>query len=198
MALEKRETTRFKERVGTWIYTAKMFFADVLGSFLDLKEGDSLQEKRGKAISRTIQRGVYEGLDYGLVALSFAIVGAMKALGFSFVPTFVALWIFDFVVAGAFVVFYEKTGKDLSLGEDFRRAVDTIRHKSKLAGFLTLAAVMLQAVYWSGPEQIVIFFRKEIKTISRIILVLLLLTQIQALVYTAVYGFGYDLMAQLF
>ena len=198
MALEQRKTTRWTARVGTWIRAAVWFVADILSSFLDLKEGDSSEEKKAKTISRALQRAVYEGADYGLVAVSILIVSSMKALGFSFTGAFAALWVFDFVVAGAFVAFYEKTGKDLSLGEDFRRAVDTIHGKSKLAGYLAMSLVMAQAIYWSGPEQIVIFFRKEIGTVSRVVTALAGLTAIQALIWTVLYGFGYHLVTGQF
>ncbi|MFA6408137.1 MAG: hypothetical protein WCW36_01500 [Candidatus Paceibacterota bacterium] len=122
----------------------------------------------------------------------------MEALGFSFFAAFVILWIFDFVTACAFVVFYEKTGQDLSLGEDFRRATDTIHNRSQIAGRLTMLLIMFQAIYWNGPEQIVIFFRKEICTIYRVIGTILGLTAIQAVIWTVLYGFGYNLLERVF
>ncbi|MCX6787243.1 MAG: hypothetical protein NTY93_01820 [Candidatus Kaiserbacteria bacterium] len=105
------------------------------------------------------------------------------------------LWVFDFIVAGSFILVYEKTGEDLSLGSDYRRAIDTIHKKSRIVGYIALAIVIIKAIFWDGPEQVIIFFRKEIRTVPRIIVVLLILTVIQALIWAALYGLGYDLVA---
>jgi len=195
MVLKQRKTTRWTARVGTWIGA---FVLETLKSFLNFKEEDGLLTKGKKTANLIIRRVVYFAADYGLAFVSAAIVIAMKALGFSFLLAFSALWIFDFAAAGTFVVFYEKTGKDLSLGEDFRRAVDTIHKKSRIAGWMTTLFIMAQAIYWTGPEQIVIFFRKEIGTIFRVVVVLLFLTAIQAVIWTVLYGFGYDLITRFF
>lgn len=185
---------RWKERIGIFFKTATSSIGDVFASFFDFKEGDSFWVKSGKFLDLVIRRGIYFAMDYGLVLLSVALVVAMKSAGIPFSWIFVAMWVFDFVAAGAFVVSYEKTGKDLSLGVDLRRAVDTVRGKSRYAGYVALGIVLIQAVVWTGPEQIVIFFRKEIGTIPRVVLVLLLLTAAQAIIYSALYALGYDLV----
>jgi hypothetical protein len=133
--------------------------------------------------------------DYGLSLLSAALVAAMKARGFSFAPTFVALWAFDLAAAGFFIVFYYRTGEDLSLGEDFRRAVDTVHEKSRLIGWVAMALVIGRAIFWTGPERVIIFFRKEIGTTFRVIVTLLILTALQAIIWTVLYGLGYELLS---
>lgn len=198
MVLKQRETTRWMARVGTWVAVAISFILEVLKSFLNIKEEDRLLVKGRKTVDLVIRRTLYFAADYGLVFVSAAIVVAMKAFGFSFIWAFIALWIFDFITAGAFIVFYEKTGRDLSLGEDFRRATDTIHKKSRLAGYATMTLVIGQAVFWTGPEKVITFFRKEIETIPRILVTLLILTAIQAIIWTILYGFGYDLVARFF
>ncbi len=198
MALKKWNTTRFTARVGTWIAAAISFVLEVLKSFLNIKEGDGLLAKGGKAADLIVRRAVYFAADYGLAILAAGIVVGMKALGFSFLSAFFALWLFDFVSAGAFIVFYEKTGKDLSLGEDFRRATDVVNSRSRIAGFTVTLGVIFLAIVWTGPEKIITFFRKEIRTIPRVIAVLLFLTAIQAVIWTMIYSSGYDLAAKLF
>jgi hypothetical protein len=128
--------------------------------------------------------------------LSAALVGVMKRFGFNFVTTFVAMWIFDILAAGAFFIYFKKTGKDLSLGEDMRRASDTAYAKSRIMGLLGLAWVIIFSIFWTGPERIVIFFRKEIGTTPRIVLALAVLTMVQALIWTRIYGFGYDALVR--
>ncbi len=198
MALEKRNTTRFIARVGTWVASAISFVLEILKSFLNIKEGDGLLTKGMKTADLIVRRVVYLAADYGLAIVAVAIVVAMKASGFSFIQAFLALWVFDFVAAGTFVVFYEKTGKDLSLGEDFRRATDVVSNKSWLAGFLVTLGVIFLAIVWTGPEKIITFFRKEIRTIPRVTAVLLVLTAIQAVIWAVIYSSGYDLVVKLF
>jgi hypothetical protein len=61
-----------------------------------------------------------------------------------------------------------------------------------------MLVVVGQALFWTGPEKIVTFFRKEIGTIFRIILVLLFLTFVQSFIWTFLYGVGYDLIVKWF
>jgi hypothetical protein len=195
MALKQRKTTRWTVRVGGEVVS---FVLEILKSFLNIKEEDGLLTKGKKTANLIVRRVIYFAADYGLTFVSAAIVALMKALGFSFFWAFIAMWTFDFVVAGAFIVFYEKTGEDLSLGEDLRRATDTIHKTSRLAGYATMVLVIGQAIVWTGPEKIITFFRKEIGTIPRIIVILLVLTAIQAVIWTMIYGFGYDLLMRWF
>ncbi len=195
---KQRKTTRWMARVGTWIRSVVYFIAEVLESFLNFKEEDELRVKGIKTVDFAIRRGIYFAIDQWLFALSITIGVTMKALEFSLTEIFLALWVFDFVAAGFFVAIYEVTGKDLSLGEDFRRATDTINGKSRLAGYVVMLGVTILAIVWTGPEKIITFFRKEIGTIHRIIMVLLTLTAIQALIWAVLYWFGYDLVAKLF
>ncbi len=198
MALKQRNTTRFIARVGTWIAAAFFFVIEVLKSFLNIKEGDGLLTKGKKTADLVVRRVVYFAADYGLALLSLSIGVTMKSMEFSFLGIFLALWLFDFVVAGAFVVFYEKTGKDLSLGVDLRRVTDVVNSKSWLAGFLMTSGVIFSAIAWTGPEKIITFFRKEIGTINRVVVVLTTLTAIQAFIWTILYSLGYDLLMKLF
>ena len=197
MALKQWETTRWIARVGTWIKAAVYFIAEVLESFLNVKEDDKLRVKGIKTVDFVIRRGIYFAADYWLAGLSLAIGVAMKALGFPLLEMFFALWVFDFAAAGLFVVVYEMTGKDLSLGEDFRRAVDTINKRSWLAGLVTTAWVIFLAIVWTGPEKVITFFRKEIGTIRRVIAVLVVLTAIQAFIWALLYSFAYDQIVKL-
>lgn len=195
MALKQRETTRWIARVGTWIAVVFSFVLKVLESFLNVKEEDGFLKKGIKTVDTAIRQTMYIVVDYGLWFVSVGIFTAMKVLEFSFPWIFATLWIYDFIAAGAFVLFYEKTGKDISLGEDFRRATDTIHKKSRWAGYAAMAPIVIRGVFWTGPEKIITFFYKEIGSISRIVLVLLLLTGIQALLWVILYDLGYGLVA---
>lgn len=193
MALKQRETTRWIARVGTWIVSAVFFVGEVLKSFLNLKEIDGLLAKSVKTVDATIRQAVYIIADYGLWLISVGIFTTMKILGFSFPWIFSALWVYDFMAAGALIVFYEKTGKDISLGVDFRRATDTIHKKSRLVGYAAMTLIVIRGVFWNGPEKIITFFRKEIGTITRVVITLLILTAIQAFIWAILYELGYGL-----
>lgn len=195
MALKQRETIRWTARVGTKVTGAALFVLDVLKSFLNFKKEDGLLAKGVKAFDATARQTTYVIVDYGLLFVSVGIYATMKTLDFSFPWIFAALWTYDFVVASAFILLYEKTGKDLSLGEDFRRATDTIYKKSRLAGYAAITPIVIRGIFWTGPEKIITFFRKEIGSISRVVLVLLLLTGIQALLWVILYDLGYGLVA---
>ena len=56
-----------------------------------------------------------------------------------------------------------------------------------------MVGVVLFAVFWSGPEQVILFFRKEIRSFFRGVVILLVLTAIQSYIWTIIYGLGYDL-----
>lgn len=92
------------------------------------------------------------------------------------------------------MIIYFKTGHDVSLGEDLRRGVDAIHEKSLIAGRLSMLGIIIQAAVWSGPEQIVIFFKKEIGSTIGMVMVMLLLTAIQTVAWMFLYRSGYDLM----
>jgi len=206
MALKQWETPRWIARVGTWIAVAISFILEVLKSFLNVKEEDELIAKGKKVANLALRRIAYLITDYYLMLVAAGIVSTMKYLEFAFMWAFVALWVFGIVVAGSFVIFYEKTGEDLSLGSDLRRAADTIHHairsKSRIAGLIAaVLVVIVQAILviaWTGPEKTITFFRREIGTIPRIVIILLILTAIQALIWTPIYGFGYDLAVKMF
>lgn len=171
---------------------------DVGSALFNIGKDDGAARAAAKVAGFTVRRITYLVADYGLTAVAAALVLGMKALGYNFLPTFLALWAFDIIVAAAFVVVWHRTGVDLSLGEDFRRAADVIHAKSRIAGMLAFALVVAQATVWSGPEQVVIFFRREIGSRARIALVLLVLTGMQAAFWAVVYALGYESASELF
>lgn len=107
---------------------------------------------------------------------------------------FVVMWTINIVIAGGFLAIYVKIGHDVSLGEDLRRGVDAIHKKSWIVGRLSMLGVIIQAAVWSGPERIVIFFKKEIGSTFGMVIVMLFLTAIQTIVWMYVYRTGYDLV----
>jgi hypothetical protein len=170
---------------------------DISVAFFNIKEEENAAEK-GKKVAGTVARRIaYAVADYWLVALSAVLIVAMKTLGYEFLYLFLAMWAFDIIVAATFVAIWQRTGNDLTLGEDYRRAADVIYQKSRIVGILSFLAVIVKASFWDGPEHIVIFFRKEIGTEARMALALVVLTAIQSILWTAVYSLGYESISEL-
>lgn len=170
---------------------------DVFKAFFDISDGESVADGSKKVAETTARRIAYAIADYWLVALSAVLIVAMKASGYEFLHLFLAMWAFDVIVAATFVAIWQRTGKDLTLGEDYRRAADVIYQKSRVIGILSFLTVIVKASFWDGPEHIVIFFRKEIRTEARMALSLIVLTAIQSILWTTIYSLGYDSISEL-
>jgi hypothetical protein len=175
------------------------FVARVSRAFFDVKPNDDLVTG-GKKVGKTaLHRVIYTLADYWLMAASAAyIILVDQTLGFGWFGLFMMMWGFDIVVAAAFVVVWKRTGHDVTLGESYRRAADVIHAESRLAGVLAIVGVCIKATFWDGPEHIVIFFNKEIRTEARMALILLGLTAVQAAIWTPVFILGFETATELF
>ncbi len=172
-------------------------FGDGMKAFAGIKAGDSVGVGSGKVALIAVKRTVYYIADYWLAALCAAANIALKAWGVSLLYAFAVMWLINIVIAGVFLIIYARTGHDISLGEDLRRASDAIHEKSKVAGYLAMLGVIFQAAVWSGPEQVVIFFRKEIGAMPRMVTVMLFLTALQTGIWMYLYRTGYDVVKEL-
>jgi len=164
-------------------------------AFAGIQTGDGVAVGAGKVALAAIKRTVYTVADYWLAALCAAANIALKARGVELLYAFLVMWFINIVIAAIFLGIYLKTGQDLSLGKDLRRAVDAIYGQSRFAGYLSLIGVLLQAAVWSGPEQCIIFFRKEIGGTIRMVIVLFFLTAIQTSIWMYLYRTGYHMIA---
>jgi len=168
-------------------------FDEVSDAFLDVEEEDDAREKGKKTAITILKKMFYVAQDYGLAALSVALVVVMKKYGFSYLATvFVLLLVIDLPSSAALVITYERTGKDLTLGRSYRRMADAIYSHSKLAGMFVFAYETTMASFWSGPDLTVMFFRDEFKTRKLLVLALLSINTFHAFLWTAVYQFGYE------
>ena len=180
-----------------WVTNITTPVADILKAFFNISDGDDAKESGKKVAGSVFRRVIYSVADYWLAFLSGVLIIMLKAIGYGFLQMFFVMWAFDVVVAYAFVAVWQRTGKDVTLGEDYRRASDAIFQKSRIIGWMSRLGVVIKATFWDGPEHIVIFFRKEIKTEARMIVVLLILTAMQAAIWTEIYSLGYDSIAGL-
>jgi hypothetical protein len=181
----------------SYIKKISEIISEGLKAFAGIKEGDSVVAGTGKAALVAMKRTLYTVADYWLAALCAALNIALKASKVQLLYAFLIMWLVNIVIAGVFIAIYLKTGHDVSLGEDLRRATDAMHKKSKIAGYLSMLGVIFQAVFWSGPEQVVIYFRKEIGGLPRMIIVMLFLTAIQTSIWMYLYRAGYDVVKEL-
>jgi hypothetical protein len=176
---------------------SREILAEGVRAFANIKAGDSVGIGAGKIALIAAKRTAYVIGDYWLAALCAALNIALKASEVRLSYAFITMWSIDILIAGTLLAIFARTGHDISLGDDLRRATDAMHEKSKLVGYLAVLGVIVQAAVWSGPEQVVIFFRKEIGGMPRMVAVMLLLTFIQTVVWMYVYRTGYDSISEL-
>lgn len=181
-----------KNQPASLLARAWLLFIQTLESLLNIRKEDELLEKGKNAGGLVARFSTYVYLDSILALVTPAIVIAVKSYGMSFVWAFCGVWVYGFVVAWAFIKSFDATGVDLSVGTDLRRAQDTLHEGSRVVGILAMALLVLKWSFWTGPEQVVIFFRKELNTTFRVVIVLLVLSAIQSLFWSGLYSLGYD------
>ncbi|NTW30488.1 MAG: hypothetical protein HGB34_01170 [Candidatus Moranbacteria bacterium] len=167
----------------------------VARAFFDIRSEDSAVTSSIKVAAAAVKRTVYVVADYWLAILSAWIVGVMKYFEFGFWSIAAAIFAYDLIVAFSFLYLNEKTKQDVTLAEGFRRAVDALHKRSRIAGLSMFLLVIGRATIWDGPEQVVIYFRKELQTMFRMSALLVAITSFQSLFWTWVYGLGYDSVA---
>lgn len=170
---------------------------EVTEAFFAIEEKDEALQKSLKVAATGFRRFIYFLLDYWLAGLSWGMVLGLRALGYDFLVLFLAMWGFDIVVAAAFLAWRHWTGNDLTLAEDYRRAVDVLALKSLRLAQLAKVVAILKATSWDGPESIIIFFERELKTPLRKTVTLLSLTALQAVLWTSICYLGYESVSEL-
>lgn len=171
--------------------------SNVLMEFFGISEKDGLVEGGVRVGETIVGRIIYVLIDYWVAIACAGFVGFLNYLGWDFRLIVLATWIFDFIVAAGFMFVSEKTGKDITLGKSLRRAVNVVYSSNKLVGYLSIAWINTKAIVWDGPEQVVIFFKKELGTVSRMVVLLAILTFFQGVFWAWVYSLGYESVSEL-
>ncbi|NTW15150.1 MAG: hypothetical protein HGA38_02130 [Candidatus Moranbacteria bacterium] len=182
---------------GTSVSGALSAVTDTFRAFFRIRKGDGAVVGGVRVATAAIKRTAYVVADYWLAILSAWIVGFLTYRGLGFWQIALVMWVYDLVVAFVFLYANEKSGHDITLAESFRRAVDELHRHSKFTGMLVLLGVVLRATIWDGPEQVVIFFRKELRTMFRMSALLVLITSGQAIFWTWIYGLGFEGVSEL-
>ncbi len=170
---------------------------DATGAFFDIDSSDDMDLRTKKIAKTTIGRVVYNFLDYGMAVICAGLVGALNYYSLEFWKIALTIWIFDFISAIIFLSISEKSGHDITLGESFRRAIDTVRINSQIGGALLGLLLGIQALIWEGTVRLVVFFKKEISTIKRMVMALFVLTFFQGFFWAWIYSLGYESVGAL-
>jgi hypothetical protein len=193
----KRKFTRLA--LNTYKLTKKFFsfLSAIFKAFFDIRENDGLGSRTKKVGATAIRRVVFIAADYWTALACAGLVSILNYWGRSFLEITAATWAYDLAIATVFLGISLKSGQDITLGESFRRAADVVHSANKMAGYITFAGLAAKATIWDGPEQVVIFFKKEIKTITGMLVILTILTLVQGLFWAWLYSLGYDSVTDL-
>jgi len=197
MAIVERNHSRLAARVGSWFQRAWTTVVEISSALFNFEDGEYALSKKEKITEFGFKRARYFVLDALLTLGSLGVVVAMKEYGFTFFWIFIGVWAYDFLVAAGFIRKYQVSGEDLSLGEDYRRAVDAAKKRSKLLWLTGMLLANAQAVFWTGPEQIAAYYRKELGSFTRMYLALIPLSAVQALFWAVAYGAGYEIVVNI-
>lgn len=170
---------------------------DAFKAFFQISKGDDPKDVTKKISIVGVRRFFYAMADYWTILLCASLVSTMKYWGWPFWQIAIAIWAVDFAFAMFFMVLSEKSGHDITLGESFRRAADVIHSSNQMIGILTFVGLNVKAVIWDGPEQVVIFFKKEIGGMGRMSAILVVLTLVQGIFWAWVYGLGYESVTEI-
>lgn len=161
-------------------------------AFLEVESDGGLEEQRRKAAEKVRLFAWYNMLDAVLAGAFAWLILILSAFGLSPLVTMLVAIGFDILVPIPFLYLAFAKGQDLTLGTDFRRALDALRKAAPFVWAISLAASIVRGAIWNGPEYVIMFFRKELHTFTRVALTLVILAVFQALFWGWLWMLGYD------
>lgn len=165
-------------------------------AFLEIEEDDNIEKSKEKMAEKIKLFAWYNAAD-AILAGAFAwLVLLLSALELSAEGTFVVAIIFDILVPIPFLYLALVKGQDLTLGTDFRRALDALRKEAPTVGMIALVVSIIRGAIWNGPEYVILFFRKELQGRFRVSVALVTLATVQALFWAWLWMLGYDSVLQ--
>ena len=174
-----------------------------LGAFLNTNEGDTVAETGWKISGAIARRVMFLQLDYVLTATGATIAVTLHSWHpfdgwVQILFVFVSLWLFELGCAIPFILTWRRTGIDMTLAADARRANNQLFSDSKVAGRIGYTFFLVKGIVWDGPEEIIIFFYKEIQDRRILPITLLVISAVQAALWGFVFIWGYETLKWLF
>lgn len=142
-------------------------FSDFWQLFFGFEEEDNTSEKAKKVAESAAILAFYELTNWWGFILFTAIIGGMTAAGYALWKILTVGFIYDLIFASVYLFGSIKSGKDLTLGTNFRRGIDSVFQRggvTKFVGYCIFAVTLVAANIWNGPEQILMMVMPEIQT----------------------------------
>lgn len=176
--------------------SARRVYFTVQDAFLEIEEDEGI-EKSKKKMAEKVKLFVWYNAADAILAGAFAwLVLLLSAFGLSSQMTFIVAILFDILVPIPFLYLAFVKGQDLTLGTDFRRALDALRKEAPIVWGIALVASIVRGAIWNGPEYVILFFRKELQGRLRVGIALVTLATVQALFWAWLWMLGYDSVLQ--
>lgn len=172
--------------------SAGQVYLVVQDAFLEIEENDNIEKSKEKMAEKIKLFAWYNAAD-AILAGAFAwLVIFLSAFGLSTEVTLIVAIVFDILVPIPFLYLAFVKGQDLTLGTDFRRALDALRKPAPITWGIALTASIVRGAIWNGPEYVILFFRKELQGQIRVGVALVALATFQALFWGWLWILGYD------
>lgn len=170
-------------------------FKVVMLAYLEVKEKESKEQAANKATKTVAKWLVYWLSDWGVEIGMVSMIGALKYHNFTWNEIFLASWVVDILVALTFVFISSKIIDDFMLMRAYRRAVNALYWINKQAGVIFLALSLVKFSLWDGSEVATMFFERELNTMAKKVLAVMLFSLLRILLLVKVFSLGYDFLS---
>jgi hypothetical protein len=89
-------------------------------------------------------------------------------------------------------MFSDKTKSDFTLMEGLRNSANLLYGESKIAGISFEVLAAAKFILWDGPDRMLIFFRGRVSGRTGRIVIFVLSSGVQMLIWAKLYSLGYD------
>jgi hypothetical protein len=136
-------------------------------------------------------------LEWGLVAVTAALVAYLSYIGFSTVAIWLLLWGLNLLYSGAVVLFSDRSQIDITLMETLRRWTDALAGRWRLSAGLLEAVIVLRLLFWDGPCRLLIYLRPRLPSPLLQGVVFVGASGLQMFVWVWLYVLGYESVGEL-
>ncbi len=133
----------------------------------------------------------YVLIEYGLIALTQVIVGALIYAKVDWRVIFLILWCGNVIISRSIIFANDKSEVDFTLMGKLKKITDYVIERAYCLGIIIKAIITLPVIWWVGAVGFVILWNTKSKTL------LVLVSGLQMLFWTRIYVFGYQVTMNL-
>ena len=108
----------------------------------------------------------FYAFDWVLVGITAGLVSLLVVAGLGERGIWLILWGCNIILSAGIVLFGDRLGVDLTMMQSLRRVTDLIHARSKRAGWICEAALIVRLLLWDGPAFLLIFIRRRVSSES--------------------------------